>query len=354
MRNLSRHSPKKIGLAPGTVIHVGEQKMTAVQITVIDYDESHLFEKKLADIEESFPFKDKPSVTWLNIDGLHEVDIIEKIGQHFGIHALVLEDIVHTSQRPKIEDFESYIFIVLKMLEYDNANNEILDEQFSLVMGKNFVITFQENVGDIFDPLRERIRSNNARLRKTNADYLTYAMIDAVVDNYFVILEKLGEKIEDLEDELLSDPSLHTLNQIHQIKRKLITLRKSVWPLREVISSLEREDSPLISKATNIFIRDIYDHTIRVIETLETYRDMIAGMLDTYLSSVSVKMNEVMKLLTIIATIFIPLTFFAGIYGMNFEYMPELKWRWGYFTMRGLMVLIALGMIFYFRRKKWL
>jgi len=310
--------------------------------------------KKLADIEESFPFKDKPSVTWLNIDGLHEVDIIEKIGQHFGIHALVLEDIVHTSQRPKIEDFESYIFIVLKMLEYDNANNEILDEQFSLVMGKNFVITFQENVGDIFDPLRERIRSNNARLRKTNADYLTYAMIDAVVDNYFVILEKLGEKIEDLEDELLSDPSLHTLNQIHQIKRKLITLRKSVWPLREVISSLEREDSPLISKATNIFIRDIYDHTIRVIETLETYRDMIAGMLDTYLSSVSVKMNEVMKLLTIIATIFIPLTFFAGIYGMNFEYMPELKWRWGYFTMWGLMVLIALGMIFYFRRKKWL
>jgi len=240
------------------------------------------------------------------------------------------------------------------MLDYDEATDEILDEQFSLILGNNFVITFQENIGDIFDPLRERIRLNNGRLRKSKTDYLAYAIIDAVVDNYFIILEKLGEKIEYLEDELLSDPSIHTLNQIHQIKRKLITLRRSVWPLREVINRLEREDSSLISETTNIFMRDVYDHTIQVIETLETYRDMVAGMLDTYLSSVSVKMNEVMKLLTIIATIFIPLTYFAGIYGMNFEYMPELKWRWGYFALWGLMLLLAFGMIIYFRRKKWL
>jgi magnesium transporter len=332
---------------------VGEQKMDAARITIIDYDEIHLLEKEVKQVEECFAFKETPTITWLNIDGLHEVEVIEKIGNHFGIHSLVLEDIVHTSQRPKIEDFEDYIFIVLKMLEYDEATDEIMDEQFSLILGKNFVITFQENIGDVFDPLRERIRFNNVRLRKSKTDYLAYAMIDAVVDNYFIILEKLGERIEYLEDELLSKPTINTLSQIHHLKRKLITLRKSVWPLREVINSLERGDSNLISEAINIFMRDVYDHTIQVIETLETYRDMMAGMLDTYLSSVSNKMNEVMKVLTIIATIFIPLTFFAGIYGMNFDYMPELKWRWGYFAVWGLMVLIGLGMIFYFRRKKW-
>lgn len=353
MNKFFKKSSKKIGLPPGTLIHVGEQTMEQAQIKIIDYDETNLQEKEAKTIEECFPFKEAPTITWVNIDGLHEVEIIDKIGKHFEIHPLILEDIVHTGQRPKIEDFDEYIYVVLKMLHYNDATDDIQDEQFSLILGKNFVITFQERIGDVFDQVRERIRTSKVRIRKSKSDYLAYAMIDAVVDNYFIILEKLGEKIEDLEDELLSDPTPQTLNDIHQIKRKLITLRKSVWPIREVISSLERGDSKLFAESTNIFMRDVYDHTIQVIDTVETYRDMVAGMLDTYLSSVSNKMNEVMKVLTIIATIFIPLTFIAGVYGMNFEYMPELKWHWSYPFIWSIMIIIGVGMIFYFRRKKW-
>ncbi|MFB0509709.1 MAG: magnesium/cobalt transporter CorA, partial [bacterium] len=303
-------------------------------------------------IEECFPFKDKPTVTWINIDGIHKVEVIEKIGNCFNLHPLILEDILNTGQRPKIEDFGEHIFLVLKMLYY--LEKEITIEQVSLILGPNFVISFQEREGDVFNNIRERIRNNKGRIRKMGADYLAYSLLDAIVDGYFVILEKVGEEIEDIEEKLIKNPTPKTVQIIHNLKREMISLRKSVWPLREVVGVLERGESALIKKTTGIYLRDVYDHTIQVIDTIETYRDMISGMLDIYLSSISNRMNEVMKILTIIATIFIPLTFIAGIYGMNFRFMPELGWRLGYPAVLFIMVIIGIVMLFYFRRKKWL
>jgi len=345
---------KKAGLPPGTLVHVGEKRAEAIRITYIDYDEQNIEEKQISNIEECFPFKKTPTVTWINIDGLHEVEVIEKLGTQFELHPLMLEDILHTSQRPKFEDFEKYFFIVLKMLSYDDANQMVEEEQVSLVLAENFVISFQERIGDVFDPVRDRIRNSKGRIRKMGADYLCYSLIDAVVDNYFSILEKIGEKIESMEEKLVSDPTEKMLQQIHKLKREMITLRKSVWPLRELISGLQRSESSLIGETTDIYLRDTYDHTIQVIDTVESFRDMVSGMLDIYLSSISNRMNAVMKVLTIIATIFIPLTFVAGIYGMNFEYMPELHWRWGYGIIWLVFVVIVTIMVIYFRRKKWL
>lgn len=346
---------KKAGLSPGTLVHVGKKKVEKVKIQLIDYDETQLKEKEPKTIEECFPFKDLPTVTWVNIDGLHDIQVMEKIGKHFNLHPLVMEDILNTEQRPKIEEFDDYLFIVLKMLCYDEKQNQINSEQVSVILGKNFVLSFQEKTGDIFDPLRERIRSGKGRIRKMGPDYLAYTLLDAVVDNYFLVLEKLGEKIEGMEEELVTNPTPGTLHMIHTLKREMIFLRKSVWPLREVVSRLEREESPLIKESTGIFLRDVYDHTIQVIDTVETYRDMLSGMLDIYLSSISNRMNQVMKVLTIIATIFIPLTFLVGIYGMNFDYMPELKWHWVYPWAFWLVMLGVTGfMLIYFRRKKWL
>jgi magnesium transporter len=346
---------KKIGLSPGTLVHIGKKRTEKVKIKLIDYDETQFQEKELKTIEECFPFKDLSTVTWVNIDGLHDIKIMEKIGEHFGLHPLVMEDIVNTEQRPKMDDFDDYIFVVLKMLYCDENEDEIRAEQISIVVGSNFVLSFQEKAGDIFNPLRERIRNGKGRVRKMGPDYLAYCLLDAIVDNYFVVLEKLGEQIEGMEEELVKNPTPETLQRIHNLKREMIFLRKSVWPLREVISRLERSESSLIKEAIGIYLRDVYDHTIQVIDTIETYRDMLSGMLDIYLSSISNRMNQVMKVLTIIATIFIPLTFVAGIYGMNFEYMPELKWHWFYPKAFWLVMIgIAGVMLVYFRRKRWL
>ncbi len=325
-----------------------------MKITIIDYDEEKFQEKEVETIDEVFPFSDKSTATWINLDGIHQVDSIEKIGKHFKIHPLVLEDIMNTGQRPKMEDFNNYLFLVLKMLSYDEEENETKTEQVSLILSSNYVISFQESEGDVFDPIRERIRTDRGRIRKMGVDYLAYSLIDAIVDNYFMVLEKIGEKIEDIEDELVKNPTPEVLHTIHRLKRELIFLRKSVWPLREVISRLERWESPLIDKSIDIYLRDVYDHTIQVIDALETFRDMLSGMLDIYLSSVSNRMNEVMKVLTIIATIFIPLTLVAGIYGMNFKYMPELDWVWGYPMVYTVMLAVSAVMLVYFRRKKWL
>jgi len=354
MPRFFRKLSKKAGLPPGALVHVGEGKDETVKITIIDYDEKHFEERKVKKVEECLPFKDKPTVTWVNIDGIHQVDIIEAVGQHFGVHPLVLEDIVNTGQRPKMEDFGNYIFVVLKMIYYDEKEDEIKTEQVSSLISQNFVISFQEREGDIFNPIRERIRASKGRIRKMGADYLAYALMDGVVDNYFVILEKVGEKLEGMEEELVTNPTSETLQAIHSLKRDMIFLRKSVWPLREVIGGLERGESKLVQESTQIYFRDVYDHTIQVMDAIETSRDMLSGMLDIYLSSVSNRMNEVMKVLTIIATIFIPLTFVAGIYGMNFQFMPELGWSWGYFGALGVMGLAVVGMIIYFKRKKWL
>jgi len=344
---------KKAGLPPGSLVHVGKRKLEKARITIVDYDQEHLEEREVQKAEECFPFKETSTVTWINISGLHDVEMIEKLGAHFDLHPLILEDILNTGQRPKMEDFGNYIYLVLKMLYSDGKDTEKM-EQVSLILGSNFVISFLESENGIFEHVKNRIWKGKGRIRKLGSDYLAYALIDAIVDSYFFILEKLGEKIELLEVELLSHPSTKTLEQIHHLKREMIHLRKSVWPLREVISCLERGESSLVKETTSIFLKDVYDHTIQVIDTVETFRDMLSGMLETYLSSVSNRMNEVIKMLTIIATIFIPLTFIVGVYGMNFRFMPELGWRWGYFVVWAVMAVVAFFMVIYFKKKKWL
>ncbi|MDI6687060.1 MAG: magnesium/cobalt transporter CorA [Desulfobacterales bacterium] len=345
---------KKAGLAPGTLVHIGEHKHEKVKITLIDYDATQLKETELKEIEESFYLKDKASVTWINIDGIHQVDVIEKMGSNFGIHSLVLEDILNTDQRPKAQDFDDYIYIVLKMLYNDKEELKVKSEQISLILGKNFLITFQEIEGDVFSSVRDRIHRGKGRIRKMGCDYLTYALIDAIVDNYFIMLETFGEKIESLEEELLENPTPQTLQTIHNIKREMIFLRKQVWPIREIINGLLKWDSQLINESTDIYFKDVYDHTIQIIDTIESFRDVLSSMVDMYLSTISNKMNEVMKVLTIIATIFIPVTFIAGVYGMNFKYMPELDWKWGYYGVWFIIASVIISMICYFKRKSWL
>ncbi len=354
MSSLIRKRTQKIGQPPGTLVHIGAKKTDKVGIRIIGYSDTQFQEKEAETVEECLPFKDKPTVTWINIDGVHQVEMIEKIGKYFDLHPLLLEDIVNTEQRPKMEDFEDHLFIVLKMLSYREEENEIMAEQISLILSSEYVISFQETVQDVFNPIRERIRKGKGRVRKRGPDYLAYTLIDTVIDNYFVILEKLGEKIEDIEEELVTDPTQETLHLIYDLKKAILFLRKSIWPLREVVSGLERGESELIQEHTRIYLRDVYDHTIQVIDTIETFRDMLSGMLDIYLSSISNRMNEVMKVLTIIATIFIPLTLIAGIYGMNFRYMPELEWSWGYPMVWLIMLAVGVSMLIYFRRKKML
>jgi magnesium transporter len=345
---------RKSGLLPGSLVHVGEKKMEKTRITVMDYDQDKFVEKQTETVAECLPFRDTSTITWINVDGVHEPEVIQHLGECYGIHPLILEDIMTTSQRPKLEDMGDYLFLVVRMMTNHRGPDEEKFEQVSLVVGSNFVLSFQEDVGDVFNPVRDRIRKGKGRMRSQGPDYLAYALLDAVVDGYYGELERVGEEIEVLEDEILKDPKPATLQHVHRLKRDMIFLRKSIWPLREVIGRLERRESPLIKESTALFLKDVYDHAIQVIDTVETFRDMLSGMLDTYLSSASHRMNEIMKVLTIIATIFIPLTFIVGIYGMNFKFMPELGWRWGYLGIWGLIAVVAVIMLFYFKRKKWL
>jgi magnesium transporter len=330
----------KAGMPPGTLVHIGAKKAGASRIRILDYDEQGVREKKAALLNECVPFRDTDSVTWIDIEGLQDVELLDRLGNAFGLHPLILEDILNTDQRPKSDDMESYIYIVLKMLDFDPASLAIVSEQVSIVFGRNFVISIQEGrEGDLFEPLRERIRNGKGRIRKLGPDYLAYSLLDTIIDHYFLILEKFAERIETLEENLVSEPKPETLRQIHSMKREMIFLRKSAWPLRELIYNLEKSDSELIQSATKIFLRDIYDHAVHIIDSIETYREMLSSMLDIYLSSVSNRMNQVMKVLTIIATIFMPLTFLAGVYGM----MVLL-----------IMSTVAAVMLYLFRKKKWL
>jgi magnesium transporter len=341
-------------MTPGT-LHPEEEPLAGqVRITVIDYDADHYEERTVTDIEECFPYRDTGTVTWINIDGLANIDVIGKIGNCFSIHPLTLEALLNTEQRPKIVDMETYIYLSLKMLSMKKESYDIKVEHVSIIIGPNYLISFQEDVGDVFDPVRERIRREGGRVRKNGPDYLAYALIDDIVDNYFIVMEKIEERVEDLEEELVVSATRESVWKINRLKKDMIFLRKAVWPLREVITGLERAESPLIKESTHIYLRDVYDHTIQVIDTLETLRDMVSGMLDIYLSSLSYKMNEIMKVLTLIATIFIPLTFVAGVYGMNFQYMPELTWEYGYFTVWGVMIIMVVLMLFYFRKRQWI
>ena len=349
------------GLAPGTLLHIGERKADETRITMLSYDAERVEEQAAAALDRCVPPQDPTGVTWINVDGLHEVEALGAIGERFGLHPLVVEDILNTAQRPKMEEYGDYLFVVLKSL-YHSASGQSAGlrdgepevEQISLVLGPNYVLSFQERAGDEFDPVRERIHADKGRVRTAGADYLIYALIDLIVDRYFVVLERFGDRIEALEEELISDPTPDTAHAIHHLKREMALLRKSTWPLRELIGALERSESPLIQASTKVYLRDVYDHTIQGIDAVETFRDILSGMLDIYLSSVSNRMNEVMKVLTVISTLFIPLTFIAGVYGMNFRYMPELTWEWGYPLVWIVMAIIAALMLAYFRRKRWL
>jgi magnesium transporter len=345
----------KAGLPPGSLVHIGAKRVGESRIRILDYDEQGVRERAKARLDECVPFRDTDTVTWIDIEGLQDVGLLDGLGRCYGLHPLILEDILNTDQRPKSDDMDDYIYVVLKMLDFDPATLEIVSEQVSIVFGRNYVISLQEGrEGDLFEPLRERIRGGRGRIRKMGPDYLAYALLDTIIDHYFVILEKFAERIEVLEEELVSDPRPETLHQIHRLKREMIFLRKSAWPLREVVNSLEKSESELIRPATKIFLRDIYDHAIHIVDSIESYREMLSSMLDIYLSSVSNRMNQVMKVLTIIATIFMPLTFLAGVYGMNFKFMPPIAQRWGYPLILIIMLSIAGVMIHFFKKKNWM
>jgi len=350
----------KEGLPPGTPVHVGLQKTDRVTVTVIDYDQETIEARTIDDPAECAAYRHTPSVTWINVDGLHQVEVIEGICRCFSLHPLTVEDILNTTQRPKVDLFDHYLYLVVKVHTFDPASHVFEAEQVSMVLGEGFLITFQEKPGDCFDSVRHRLQANKGRIRKLGPDYLLYALLDAITDNTFTVLENVGEEIESLEEELLTAPVKATLHRLHALKRELLVLRRATWPLREVINALLRDEIEFISDSIGLYLKDLYDHTIQVIDTLETLRDIVSGMTDIYLSSVSNRTNEIMKVLTIFAAIFIPLTFIAGVYGMNFNpeaspwNMPELNWRFGYPFALGLMLLTAMAMFWLFRKKKWL
>jgi len=353
-RKRPQSSSAKVGLPPGTMVFIGEQKMEAVRVDVVNYSQSELKELRDISVDQCGDLAKTPGITWINVNGIHDVGLIESLGKCLGLHPLTLEDIVNTGHRPKTEEFKSYIYVTLKMISFNEADNHMEIENVSLILGENYVVSFQEKDGDVFNAVRERLRTANGRIRSMEADYLAYALMDAVVDHYFLAIERIGDHIEDLDDQILTDPKPDAMQELHRLKRDILSLRKAVWPLREEISALDKSESALIRPETKVFLRDLYDHIIQVIDMVETFRDILGGMHDTYLSSVSNRMNEIMKVLTIIATIFIPLTFIAGVYGMNFEYMPELKWPFGYFLVLGVMLAVFVCMIGYFRKKKWI
>jgi magnesium transporter len=343
---------KKTGLSPGTPVHIGENRTETVEITLFNYAGAQCDERTVTNPGELQPTADE-TVTWINVGGVHKIDVLETFGKQFGLHPLLLEDIANTDQRPKLDDYETYVFLVVKMLTVTDRGG-ILVEQVSFVLGRNYVLSFQENGTDVFRPVRDRLRAGKGRLRHHGSDYLLYALMDAVVDQYFAVLESLGEKIETLQERVMADPKPDTLKDIHALKRQLLFVRRAVWPLREVTNSLSRSDCPYLHEHTKVFFRDVYDHVVQIVDTIETFREMLSASLDIYLSSVSYRLNAVMRVLTVITTIFMPLSFIASIYGMNFEHMPELKWEWGYPVVLGAMGLVAAGMLIGFRRRKWL
>lgn len=343
-----------VGLRPGELIHVGEKKVDKIQIDLFEYDGDNIFENKDASIKDCLESKNKPNVSWINVVGIHDAKIIEQFGTEFGLHSLHQANIMNTELRPLIEISEDYIHIMLKMPHFNQEKGKIELEQISFIIAENHLVTFQEIKEDFFEKIRIRLRENVGTIRKRKTDYLTYTLLDAVIDSYFVVLEQIGEITENLEEELMANPGPNTLQTLQLLKRQMILLRKSMWPAREVIDSLQRSNSVLIADETKTYLRDTYNHIVQIIDTIEGLRDVVGGMKDTYLSSVSNRMNEIMKTLTIIASIFIPITFIAGVYGTNFEYIPELTWDGSYFVMISAMVIIVIIMIMWFRKKQWL
>lgn len=340
-------------MEPGVLVHVGEVYSDHPKIIVVDYSKDSFAESTDATIEEALEYIHSPEITWINIQGINDTTIIDAIGKEFGMHALAMEDILNTDQRAKLDDYKDYLYIVLRLLNYDYKADTVTGEQISILVNKNCVITFQESNRDLFKGIRERIRKPNTKIREMGTDYLCYTIIDWIIDQYFVILEKVDDKLEHLEEALLNHPHTEILLKIERTKREVILLRKSVWPIRDLVSQFNRIDTPLIHENSRIFMRDVYDHTIQLIDTIESFRDIVSGMLDLYLSNLTQRTNEIMKVLTVVSTIFVPLTFLASLYGMNFDNIPELHAQYGYYVLLCVMVLIASAMIYYFRRKKW-
>lgn len=345
---------QKVGLPPGTLVYIGEERTHSVRITVIDYDETHLHEEEVQTIEACLPFTDTMTVTWIHIEGVHDTQIIEDIGECFGVNSLVLEDLMSTTQLPKIEVYEDHTFIILKNLDYDTAALSVSREQVSLIIGENFVISFQENSEELFTPIRNRLQNINSRIRKMRSDYLAYALIDVIVDNYFLVLEQLSDRIEAIEEKAIINPTSEVLQEINGLRREFHVLRRPILPLRDVIDEVLEGEIRLLTQDTHLYFRDVYDHLIQVAHTLEMLRNAVSELFDTYTSAVSHRMNEIMKVLTIVATFFIPLTFIAGIYGMNFKFMPELETHWGYPIVLLVMAGIGIAMFVYFKLRKWL
>lgn len=353
MKRVGKTGKTKIGLPPGSLIHVGEKRVEFISINLIDYTDKSFCEKRVESMEECREALVTPSVSWVNMIGLHDVSQFKQIQDVFGIHPLVLEDILSTAQRPRMEDYGDYIFIVLRLIYLDPESRHIISEQVSMILGKDFLLSFQESSGSVFNQVRDRIRTSKGRLRRSGADYLAYCLLDTIIDSYFVVLEEVGERIEDLQEQVTGRPKPSVLELIHRTKRDMIILRKALWPVRELISGLIKIETDLIEESTDVFLRDVYEHSIQIMETIEMLRDMLSSALDIYLSSASNKMNEVMRVLTVISTIFIPLTFIVGVYGMNFENMPELKMKYGYAGIWGVMILVAGCMIFFFKKRRW-
>lgn len=346
---------RKIGMPPGTVLHHEDNaSLEPVRINIVNYNQSNLEERDTTQFSADFFQKQEGEKSWIDVVGIHNSNLIEKIAQHFNLHPLTIEDILNNEQRPKIEDNPNYVYMVVHMINFDQENLKIDIEQVSLIMGEDYVLSFQEKAGDTFDPVRKRLEIAKGKIREAGPDYLVYSLVDAIVDNYFLVIEQLGNALDQLEDELLENLQRETFNKTHSLKKELMAIRRSVWPMREVVSKMERDQYLQIHDDMNIYIRDLYDHTIEVIDTVEVYRETVGGLVDLYQSMSSNKMNEVMKVLTIISTIFIPLTFITGLYGMNFHYIPELDWRYGYFMVWGISITLVVVMLIIFRKKKWI
>jgi magnesium transporter len=349
------HKRVPVGAPPGTLI--ADPASAPTRISFFGYDSTDLVERQGATVAELAGAIRDHDVTWVNIDGLADLGLIEQIGELFGLHRLALEDVVNVHQRPKVEEFEDHLFIVTRMLADIRGSNT---EQIALFLGHGFVLTFQEQAGDVFEPVRDRLRRHKGRIRGQGADYLAYALLDAVIDGYFPALERRGDTLEWLENQVLDNPRPKLVRAIHEVKRDLIEFRRAIWPQRDMLNALLREENELIKDQTRLYLRDCYDHTIQLIDLIETYREISASLVDIYLSGVSNRMNEIMKVLTIMATIFIPLGFIASLYGMNFDTtvspwnMPELKWAFGYPFALGLMLAVAGGLLYYFWRRGWL
>jgi magnesium transporter len=354
MARFFKKREKTKGQPPGALIFIGNKKVDNIRLRVIDYDQAQLKENELKNIADGAKFKQTKTVTWINVDGLHDLSIMKETGKTFDLHPLLVEDILNTGQRPKLEVFYNCLFIVLKMIRYEKEKQMIVNEQLSMVLGDTFLLTFQEQPGDVFEPVRERIRNQKGRIRGAGIDYLAYALLDTVVDNYIYIIEKMGEKIEDIEEEVLEKADHGVMEKINTFKREMNFLRKSVRPAREAIIQLSKLDSELIREQTILFLKDLQDLITQAAEAIDTYRDMLSDQLNLYNSVISNRMNDIMKVLTIFAAIFIPLTFIAGIYGTNFEYLPELHFKYSYFAFWGVMIAVAAVMLLFFKRKKWL